>query len=71
MRSVFESAHLHVVQVRMKQAGQHWAEASGARMVALRAAYATAGPERFHGALNRALCATHLRQVKRQSQRAA
>ena len=53
---VIESAHRHVIQSRMKQAGQHWAEPSGARMVGLRAAYSTAGPERFHAAINRALC---------------
>ena len=48
----------------MKKAGQHWSEEHGARMVGLRAAYSTAGPQHFHAAINRALCVTHLRGAK-------
>lgn len=66
-----ESAHRHVIQSRMKKAGQHWAEVSGNRMVGLRTAYSTAGEENFHTAINRALCVTHLRQLKAKQQKAA
>jgi len=62
---VIESAHRHVIQSRMKKAGQHWSEKHGARMVDLRAVYSTAGPEHFHTAINRAVCLTHLREIKK------
>jgi len=68
---VIESAHRHVIQSRMKKAGQHWSEEHGARMVGLRAAYSTAGPEHYHAAINRALCLTQLRRVKARHKRAA
>jgi hypothetical protein len=55
---IVESAHRHVLQRRMKLAGQHWSEGGGRRMVGLRAAYRTAGPKRFHSAINRAACRT-------------
>lgn len=42
-----ESAHRHVLQGRMKLAGQHWDIAHAKRMVRLRAAYKTAGPQQF------------------------
>jgi hypothetical protein len=42
-----ESGHRHVIQKRMKLAGQHWGLTGGRRMARLRAAYRTAGPERF------------------------
>jgi hypothetical protein len=51
---IVESAHKHVLQVRMKQAGQRWAVIKGRRMVQLRAAYRTAGPRRFHWAIREA-----------------
>lgn len=51
---IVESAHRHVIQKRMKNAGQHWSEARGRRMVRMRAAYQTAGLSRFHRALSRA-----------------
>ena len=50
-----ESAHKHVLQVRMKQAGQRWSLPRGRRMVQLRALYRTAGPRRFHWAVRHAL----------------
>lgn len=50
-----ESAHKHVLQVRMKQAGQRWSLVRARRMVRLRAAYRTAGPRRFHWAIRQAL----------------
>lgn len=50
-----ESAHRHVLQVRMKQAGQRWSILRGRRMVQLRALYRTAGPRRFHWAIRDAL----------------
>ncbi len=52
---IVESAHRHVLQVRMKRAGQRWAIKRGRRMARLRAAYRTAGPRRFHWAIREAL----------------
>lgn len=49
-----ESAHRHVLQVRMKRAGQHWSMKTARRMSRLRAAYRTGGATRFHGAIQRA-----------------
>lgn len=44
-----ESAHRHVLQKRMKLAGQHWEPERADRMAQLRAALATAGPQNlFH-----------------------
>lgn len=45
-----ESGHKHVIQKRMKLAGQHWEMRRGRGMVELRAAYRTMGPARlYHG----------------------
>lgn len=52
---IVESAHKHVLQTRMKQAGQRWAILKARRMVQLRAAYRTAGPRRLHRAIREAL----------------
>jgi hypothetical protein len=52
---IVESAHKHVLQVRMKQAGQRWALMRARRMAHLRAVYRTAGPRRFHWAIREAL----------------
>jgi hypothetical protein len=52
---IVESAHRHVLQVRMKRAGQRWALRRAKRMARLRAAYRTAGPRRFHSAIREAL----------------
>lgn len=49
-----ESAHRHVLQVRMKRAGQHWAMPNARRMAQLRASYRTAGAVNFYGAIQRA-----------------
>jgi hypothetical protein len=49
-----ESAHRHVLQDRMKRAGQHWSRDGGRGMTRLRAMYRTAGPGRFHDALRAA-----------------
>lgn len=49
-----ESGHRHVFQDRMKRAGQHWDVAHGHRLVQLRAAYKTAGPERVYAAIRSA-----------------
>ncbi|MGA1564480.1 MAG: ISKra4 family transposase, partial [Pontimonas sp.] len=51
---VIESGHRHVLQARMKLTGQHWDPKRAARMAKLRAAVATSGPARVHGALSRA-----------------
>ncbi|HYO51887.1 ISKra4 family transposase [Archangium sp.] len=48
---IVESAHRHVLQQRMKRAGQHWVPQRAHRMARLRAAYRTAGPKHFHGAI--------------------
>jgi hypothetical protein len=50
---IVESAHRHVLQSRMKLAGQHWSREGARRMARLRAAYRTAGPRRFHSAIRR------------------
>ena len=52
---IVESAHRHVLQVRMKRAGQRWSLPRGRRMVRLRALYRTAGAARLHEAITRAL----------------
>jgi len=49
-----ESAHRHVLQTRMKRAGQRWALPNARRMARLRAAYRTAGARRFYGAIRKA-----------------
>jgi hypothetical protein len=52
---IVESAHRHVLQVRMKRAGQRWAMKRARQMAKLRAIYRTAGPLRFHWAIREAL----------------
>lgn len=54
-----ESAHRHVLQVRMKRAGQRWAMRNARRMANLRAAYRTAGPADFYEAIRRARTREH------------
>jgi hypothetical protein len=49
-----ESAHRHVLQTRMKRAGQRWALRSARRMARLRAAYRTAGATTFYAAIRQA-----------------
>jgi hypothetical protein len=49
-----ESAHRHVLQTRMKRAGQRWALGNARRMARLRAAYRTAGALRFHASIRQA-----------------
>lgn len=49
-----ESGHRHVLQARMKRAGQHWDPARADRMSRLRAAVRTAGPIRLHEAIQAA-----------------
>jgi hypothetical protein len=48
---IVESAHRHVLQIRMKRAGQHWSLKGGRQMARLRAVYRTAGPEHFYAAV--------------------
>lgn len=67
---IVESAHRHVLQARMKLSGQHWSEVHGRRMVGLRAAYRTAGPKRFHDAINRAVVATYTQRRREATQHA-
>ncbi len=49
-----ESAHRHVLQTRMKRAGQRWALPNARRMARLRAGYRTAGALRFYAAVRSA-----------------
>lgn len=49
-----ESAHRHVLQCRMKRAGQRWNLHNARRMAHLRAAYRTGGTTRFYDAIQRA-----------------
>jgi len=48
-----ESAHRHVLQMRMKRAGQRWSLRNARRMARLRAAYRTAGALAFYDAIRR------------------
>lgn len=47
-----EATHRHVIHARMKKAGQHWSERGGRRMARMRAAYRTAGADRFFKAIS-------------------
>lgn len=49
-----ESAHRHVLQVRMKRAGQHWSMPNARKLAMLRAALRTAGPLGLYDGLQRA-----------------
>lgn len=51
---IVESAHRHVLQNRMKLAGQHWSIDRARSLVRLRAAYRTCGPANFYRAIRRA-----------------
>lgn len=44
---IIESAHKHVIQSRMKRAGQHWSKPGAEKMLRLRTRYKTYGPRRF------------------------
>lgn len=67
-----ESSHRHVLQTRMKRAGQRWSMLRARRMVRMRAAYRTAGPKRFHLAVRIAAEATRVAPIaKRGESRAA
>jgi hypothetical protein len=48
---IAESAHRHVLQLRMKRAGQRWSLPRARRMARMRAAYRTSGAGRFHRAI--------------------
>jgi Uncharacterised protein family (UPF0236) len=64
-----ESAHRHVLQVRMKLAGQRWAMRNARRMARLRAAYRTGGPARFHAAIRKAHAETLSGRARRRGRR--
>jgi hypothetical protein len=49
-----ESAHRHVLQARMKRAGQRWNLANARHMAQLRAAYRTGGARRLYDGIQRA-----------------
>jgi hypothetical protein len=48
---IVESGHRHVIQRRMKNAGQRWSLHRARRMVRMRCAYQTAGARRFYAAV--------------------
>lgn len=60
---VVESAHRHVIQTRMKKAGQHWSVPGARRMARLRAAYRTTGPDRFYASVRWAFRMTRRAQA--------
>ncbi|HZI16702.1 MAG TPA: ISKra4 family transposase [Myxococcus sp.] len=64
-----ESAHRHILQTRMKRAGQRWALPNARRMAQLRAAYRTAGPLRFHSAIRQAHWATRTQPARARAPR--
>jgi hypothetical protein len=51
---VIESAHRHVLQKRLKLAGQHWNPERAVRLAKLRAAQATCGPKAVYQAIGQA-----------------
>jgi len=60
---IVESAHRHVLQVRMKRAGQRWGIERARRMVRLRAVYRTAGAHNFHRAIRDGLITPKARKA--------
>lgn len=64
-----ESAHRHVLQTRMKRAGQRWAMRNARTMARLRAAYRTGGAARFYGAIRRAHWDTLTKGPRRRGRR--
>lgn len=66
-----ESAHRHVLQVRMKRAGQRWSYRRGRQMTRLRAAYRTAGIQRLHYAIRVAAEATRVAPIPKLVKRRA
>jgi hypothetical protein len=58
---IVESAHRHVLQVRMKRAGQRWALPRARQMARLRAGYRTAGARMFHASIRAATTPPPLR----------
>lgn len=51
---IIEAANKHVIQTRMKQAGQHWNTTRADRMADLRALYSTVGAARLHAVIRQA-----------------
>ena len=69
---IVESAHRHVIQIRMKRAGQHWGTMGGRRMARLRAAYRTCGPSAFYDTIGWSYrSSTHVRIPKPTNHRAS
>ncbi|MCK9988957.1 MAG: hypothetical protein AzoDbin1_05429 [Azoarcus sp.] len=64
-----ESAHRHVLQTRMKRAGQRWSLRNARRMARLRAAYRTAGALNFYGAVRRARWDTFTNRPRERARR--
>ena len=63
-----ESAHRHVLQARMKRAGQRWALRCARRMARLRAAYRTGGATHFYDRIRRAHRDSHLPRLRGRKQ---
>ncbi|HEY4884312.1 MAG TPA: hypothetical protein VII08_11830, partial [Myxococcales bacterium] len=55
--------HRHVLQTRMKRAGQRWSLRNARRMARLRAAYRTAGALGFYDAIRRTTSGDATRRV--------
>ena len=62
---IVESAHRHVIQRRMKNAGQRWSLPSARRMVRLRCAYRTCSPTRFAASIRLAANLTRAGEIPR------
>jgi len=63
-----ESAHRHVLQTRMKRAGQRWALRCARRMARLRAAYRTGGVTNFYDGIRSAHRDSHLPRLRGRKQ---
>jgi len=64
-----ESAHRHVLQARMKRAGQRWSMRNARRMARLRAAYRTGNALNFHAAIRQAYAETVAGRARRRGRR--
>lgn len=64
-----ESAHRHVIQARMKRAGQRWELTNARQMAQLRAAYRTGGAAHLYDAVQRARRQTERRAPLRDGRR--
>lgn len=66
-----ESAHKHVLQARMKRAGQSWSLSRAKRMVRMRALYKNTGPDRFRASIRKANLRTRQEPIQTKTKRRA